>query len=86
MQEKREQKGLSLWQIPEDLRAYGEGEILPRYANADPGHGPAHVRQVLANSRELLEGLEEIDSPYQWVVRGCLRAIDSFLEENQVVS
>ncbi|MDA8352439.1 MAG: nitrate reductase molybdenum cofactor assembly chaperone [Firmicutes bacterium] len=35
---------------------------------------------------QLLEGLEEIDSPYQWVVRGCLRAIDSFLEENQVVS
>ena len=67
MQEKREQKGLSLWQIPEDLRAYGEGEILPRYADADPAHGPAHVRQVLANSRELLEGLE-VDPRMVYVV------------------
>ena len=67
MQEKREQKGLSLWQIPEDLRDYGEGEILPRYADADPAHGPAHVRQVLANSRELLEGLE-VDPRMVYVV------------------
>ena len=42
--------------VPEDLRRYVEGEILPRYEGSDPAHGAGHVRQVLENTGELLQG------------------------------
>ena len=44
--------------VPEDLRRYVEGEILPRYEGSDPAHGAGHVRQVLENTGELLQGRE----------------------------
>ena len=36
-------------EIRPDLLAYLEGEILPRYAENDAAHGPAHVRRVIEN-------------------------------------
>ena len=46
------------WEIPEELRRYVEEEVLPQYGQSDPAHGLGHIRAVLENSRELLEGLE----------------------------
>ena len=46
------------WNIPEELRRYVEEAVLPQYGQSDPAHGLGHIRTVLANSRELLEGLE----------------------------
>lgn len=46
------------WGIPEELRRYVEEEVLPQYGQSDPAHGLGHIRAVLENSRELLEGLE----------------------------
>lgn len=46
------------WEIPEELRRYVEEEVLPPYGQSDPAHGLGHIRAVLENSRELLEGLE----------------------------
>ena len=44
--------------IPQGLREYVEGEILPQYQDADPAHGIGHIRQVMENSRELAGPLE----------------------------
>lgn len=44
--------------IPEDLRDYVQGQVLPLYQRSDSAHGPEHIRQVLANSWELAQGLE----------------------------
>lgn len=46
------------WNIPEDLRDYVQGQVLPLYQRSDSAHGPEHIRQVLANSWELAQGLE----------------------------
>ena len=45
------------WNIPEDLRDYVQGQVLPLYQRSDSAHGPEHIRQVLANSWELAQGL-----------------------------
>ena len=44
------------WNIPEDLRDYVQGQVLPLYQRSDSAHGPEHIRQVLANSWELAQG------------------------------
>ena len=45
------------WNIPGDLRDYVQGHVLPLYQRSDSAHGPEHIRQVLANSWELAQGL-----------------------------
>lgn len=41
--------------IPEELTAYIEAEIIPRYRGFDRAHGEDHVRTVIARSLELAE-------------------------------
>ena len=52
------ERGRMEWNIPEDLRDYVQGQVLPLYQRSDSAHGPEHIRQVLANSWELAQGLE----------------------------
>lgn len=44
----------------QELQAYIETAILPLYETFDPAHGPAHVRQVIESSLELLPAAREL--------------------------
>ncbi|MGA8942958.1 MAG: nitrate reductase molybdenum cofactor assembly chaperone [Thermoactinomyces sp.] len=91
------ERGEALLKLKQEFREAGYpllGNELPDYfplvlefaSMADP----AASRKVLMIHKkgidQLLAGLEEINSPYRWVLRGCIYAIDSFFRENQAVS
>ena len=47
-----------MWEINLELKEYIEQNILPLYEAHDAAHGPEHVRTVLENSFDLLDGLD----------------------------
>lgn len=91
------ERGEAFLKLKQEFREAGyplPGDELPDYfplvlefaSIADPIYSQKVLMIHKKGIDQLLKGLVEIRSPYQWVLRGCVYAIDAFFEENQAVS